>query len=143
MAARVLWDTEIQRDYEEELIFRARQYVNAISFYQRKKNIPPNDLDILYKEKFLRKKFEDPFSDTKKWDIVMKPGAGGSEILWVVPEELVSKYIGQAKIVGVISTSPLEGYREYRKKRRYHEWAFYVGADESKDMPELKIISQE
>ena len=144
LAARTMWETEIRRDLEEELIFRARQYVQAIEMYKKKNNnLDPKDFKILVEKKFLRKLYQDPLSETGKWDVVMQPKFGGNKTLMVMPEQLVPQYLYQARIVGVISTCPEESFKVYRKKTKYNEWAFYVGEDEQKDMPQLKFVSQQ
>lgn len=65
-AAVPLWQKIVQREREKELIFRGYQYMQAIELYQRKYPgaYPPN-LDILIDEKFLRREYKDPFSDTE------------------------------------------------------------------------------
>jgi type II secretory pathway pseudopilin PulG len=55
------WSHMIRRDKEEELIFRGNQYARAINLYQRKyANASPATVDVLIKERMLRKKFKDP-----------------------------------------------------------------------------------
>jgi type II secretory pathway pseudopilin PulG len=57
------WSHMIRREKEEELIFRGNQYARAFSMYQRKYGVPaPPNLDVLLKERFLRKKYKDPLS---------------------------------------------------------------------------------
>ena len=64
MAARSMWETEIQLDLEAELLFRARQYKTAIEMYTKKNlNLSPQNLEILHEKKFLRKLFKDPMCD--------------------------------------------------------------------------------
>jgi len=55
--------TMAQREREEELVFRGKQYARAISLFQRKYGnaLPPN-LDVLLNEKFLRKQYKDPIT---------------------------------------------------------------------------------
>src|SRR5512137_2687703 len=66
-----LWETEIRREQEEELIFRARQYVRAIELYTRKhNNLSPQNFEILVLEKFLRRLYKDPMTDHGRWDAV-------------------------------------------------------------------------
>jgi len=144
LKARTMWETGIRRDLEQELVFRGKQYVTAIEMYKKKHtNLPPRDLDILYEEKFLRKRFKDPMTESGTWNIVMRGGkAGARSTLLIVPEELVPQYINRAMIVGVCSTSPEEGFLEYRKKKKYNEWAFYLGEQVNKEMPELKYVDE-
>ena len=62
-AAVPLWQKVMQREREQELIFRGYQYMQAIELYQRKyPGAYPADIDVLVKEKFLRKAYTDPFS---------------------------------------------------------------------------------
>jgi len=58
-----VWKQSIQREKEAELIFRAGQYARAVAMYQRKyANAFPPSVDVLLREKFLRKKFKDPIT---------------------------------------------------------------------------------
>lgn len=60
-AALPAWRQQAQREKEEELIFRGRQYARAIVLYQDKnRNVNPPDIDILVAQRFLRKKWKDP-----------------------------------------------------------------------------------
>ncbi len=144
LMARSMWETEIRRDLEEELIFRARQYVKAIELYKQKHvNLYPKTLEVLYEEKFLRKQYKDPMTELGKWNIVMKDATGGQGgSLLIVPEDMLPQFEAKAFIVGVCSTSSEEGFRTYRKKKRYNEWAIYEGEDPQKDMPELKYVGE-
>ncbi|MCK4835030.1 MAG: type II secretion system protein [Candidatus Aminicenantes bacterium] len=142
LAARAHWETEIRRDLEEELIFRARQYVIAIERYVKKNhNRYPENLDILLKKKCIRKKYPDPMSESGTWNIVMRSLKAGTKKLIIVPEEYLGKLRGRARIIGVCSTSRAESYREYRKKKQYHEWAIYLGEKVEEEMPKLEFIN--
>lgn len=143
LKAKVLWDTEIMRDLEEELVFRARQYVNAIEMYRKKNaNMYPKNLEVLFEKKFLRKLYKDPISETGKWNLVMQTLTPGKKVLLVVPETLLPQFINNARLVGVSSTSNEDSFRIYRGKTKYIEWAFYLGENVNKEMPELKFINQ-
>ena len=141
LAARAHWETEIRRDLEEELIFRAGQYVQAIESYIKKNNNQyPQSLDILVEKRFMRKRFPDPMSESGTWNIVMQSIQSGSKKLWVVPEEYVEKMLNRARIIGVCSSSRSESYREYRKKKQYHEWAIYLGEKVEEEMPKIEFL---
>ena len=59
-----VWKQSIQREKEAELIFRAGQYARAVALYQRKyANAFPPNVDVLLREKFLRKKYKDPVTN--------------------------------------------------------------------------------
>ncbi len=58
-----VWKQQVQREKEAELIFRAGQYARAVALYQRKyANAFPPSVDVLLREKFLRKKYLDPLT---------------------------------------------------------------------------------
>src|SRR4051812_4081016 len=62
-AAMPVWKQLAQREKEEELVFRGRQYVHAIGLFQRKfANAAPASVDALVEQRFLRKKFKDPIT---------------------------------------------------------------------------------
>jgi type II secretory pathway pseudopilin PulG len=59
-----VWKQQVQREKEAELIFRAGQYARAVALYQRKyANAFPPNVEVLLKEKFLRKKYKDPVTN--------------------------------------------------------------------------------
>src|SRR5690348_12063097 len=65
-AAMPVWKQMAQREKEAELVFRGEQYVHAIQLYQRRAGpgtYPPS-LDFLVEQKFLRKKYKDPITNS-------------------------------------------------------------------------------
>ena len=135
-----LWETEIRREREEELIFRARQYVGAIEMFTRKhNNLSPQNFEILVLEKFLRKPYKDPMTDHGRWDAVFQ--SVGVKKLLIVPADQMGRFLSRGVLVGVCSTSPDTGFREYRGRKKYNEWAFYVGEKEDEEMPELEYAA--
>jgi len=59
-----VWKQAAQREKEEELVFRGKQYVHAIGLFQRKfANAYPPNFDVLVEQRFLRKKFKDPITN--------------------------------------------------------------------------------
>jgi type II secretory pathway pseudopilin PulG len=143
LKARTMWETEIQRDREQELIFRARQYVTAIEMFRKKNpNMFPQSLDELFEKKCLRKRFLDPMTVDGTWNVVMRSGVPGKDknALLVVPEDMLPDYVRKASIIGVCSSSCEEGFLVYRKKKKYCEWAIYLGEQVDKEMPELKFV---
>ena len=57
-------EADRQREKEEELVFRGKQYVHAIGLFQRKfANAYPPNIDVLVDQRFLRKKFKDPITN--------------------------------------------------------------------------------
>jgi type II secretory pathway pseudopilin PulG len=127
-----LWQTEMQREAEEELFFRAHQYVTAIGLYVKNhNNLYPQNFEVL-------QLYPDPVSADGRWDMVFQDTSGGEAKYLVVPAHLAKAYFGRAVLVGVCSTSPETAFREYRGKKKYNEWAFYLGEKENEEMPELQ-----
>ena len=60
-----VFSTMARRERETELIFRGQQYARAVMLFQRKYGnaLPPN-LDVLLNERFLRKQFKDPITNS-------------------------------------------------------------------------------
>jgi len=134
-----LWQTIMQREAEEELLFRGRQYVTAIGLYMKNhNNLYAQNFEILHLEKFLRQLYKDPFAADGQWDMVFKDSSTTEAKLLVVPADQAKAYFGRAVLVGVCSTSPETAFREYRGKKKYNEWAFYLGGNENEEMPELQ-----
>ncbi|MGH9161091.1 MAG: type II secretion system protein [Vicinamibacteraceae bacterium] len=65
------WQHMMQREREEEWIFRSRQYARALMLFQRKyPGAYPTSVEILIKQKFLRKKYKDPLSPDGEFRVV-------------------------------------------------------------------------
>jgi hypothetical protein len=90
-AAEISWQKRMQREREEELIFRGKQYMRAIMLWKQKFRVAaggrggpwwgPTTMDALLNTngyRFLRKKWKDPITDSENWRIIRVPGAGGS-----------------------------------------------------------------
>lgn len=79
--AMPVWRQAAQREREEELVFRGKQYAHAIGLFQRKyANAYPPNFDVLVTEKFLRKKFKDPITQDDFAPILVgQQGAGGQQ----------------------------------------------------------------
>jgi len=74
--AMPVWKHQVQREREEELVFRGTQYVHAIALFQRKfANAYPPNVDVLVDQRFLRKKYKDPITND---DFVLLPAGTGT-----------------------------------------------------------------
>jgi type II secretory pathway pseudopilin PulG len=61
--AMPVWRQMVQREKEEELVFRGTQYARAIGLFGRKyANANPPSIDVLVQQRFLRKKYKDPIT---------------------------------------------------------------------------------
>ena len=80
-AAAINWQKAIQREREEELIFRGKQFMRAIELWHRKfPGTFPTTIDALLSTdntRFLRKKWKDPITNAFDWRII-KMGPDGS-----------------------------------------------------------------
>lgn len=65
-----LWSRVKLRDNEEELIFRGKEYVEAITRYQQRFGAYPPDLETLQKLKFIRRLYPDPMTKSGKWKVI-------------------------------------------------------------------------
>jgi type II secretory pathway pseudopilin PulG len=72
VAAAPLWQKAVQREREQELIFRGYQYMQAIERYQRKyPGAYPPSIEVLIEEKFLRKAYKDPLGGKDgEWNVL-------------------------------------------------------------------------
>lgn len=123
------WKQTIQREKEEELIFRGNQYARAISAYQRKfANASPTTIDVLVEQHYLRKKFKDPVAVTE--DGEFQPlyiqaqgtangaqGASSGTLASTNPS-------GGGGIIGVASKNTAQSIRQYNGRTHYNEWQF-------------------
>lgn len=78
MVAVPVWETQIQREKEAELIFRGQQYMEAVRIFQEKNpGRFPRELDELLEEKCIRKLFKDPMTEHGEWNLILLPGQPG------------------------------------------------------------------
>ncbi len=85
-AALPMWSRIVQRDKEEELIFRGWQYAEAIRVFQQRQGRLPIRLEELIevKPRSIRRLWTDPMTEDGKWGLVFQgvgalPGQGGGQ----------------------------------------------------------------
>ncbi len=156
MTAMPVWQTVIQREKEEELIFRGKQYVEAIRIYQLKHpGAFPKTLEELYKERCIRKLYSDPMTEHGKWYVILpsgrirtsrRPGifsrqrtTSFKEVL-LVPEEILDS-IDFPQIIGVASRSSKKSIKIYLNQNQYNQWLFFYGQD-PKTTPKIIYYGQ-
>jgi len=139
MLAVPVWQTQILREKEEELIFRGKQYVEAIRIYQVKNPGKfPASLEELVdpEERCIRKLYPDPMTENGEWRIILMPSmASGrpgqtqtSQKVMIAPLEVL-KAINAPKIIGVVSASAEASIRIYLEQETYDRWLFFYGQD--------------
>lgn len=142
LIATPIWKTQIQREKEEELIFRGKQYAEAVRLFQIKyPGSFPKSFEELVEEKCLRKMFKDPMTEHGEWDVIIPYGGasgrreGATQKILVVPQSALSS-VDNPRIIGVVSSSPDKSIKIYFDQETYDKWIFYYGFDPEK-MPEI------
>ncbi len=143
-----VWQTQIQREKENELIFRGDQYVEAIRIYQMKHPGGfPHSLDEMIDEKCLRKLYKDPMTRYGRWNIILpyqgmstKKGNALRKVL-VVPHDVLSS-IENSQIIGVVSPSIQKSKKIYLGQETYNKWLFFYGQS-GENIPEIVYYGQE
>ncbi|MBS3818598.1 type II secretion system protein [bacterium] len=143
MVAFPVWQTQIQREREKELIFRGNQYVEAVRLFQQKyPGSFPQSLKELQKEKCIRRLYKDPITDHGRWNLVLSTGQPSREkkgespqTVMVVPPGSLSS-IDNPQILGVVSSSHQKSIKIYHNQETYDRWLFFYGMAPQK-MPEI------
>lgn len=138
--------TQLQREKEEELIFRGKQYVEAIRLFQMK--YPgrfPNTLEMLLEEKCLRKLYKDPMTEDGEWNVILhyegiSSKKSRTQKILVTPRRALPN-IDNPQILGVVSPYTEESIKIYNDQTTYDKWLFFYGQDPQK-MPEIIYYGQ-
>jgi type II secretory pathway pseudopilin PulG len=153
LAAVPIWKTQVQRESEEELIFRGGQYVEAVRLFQKKNpGRFPASIEEMIEARCLRRPFPDPMTRDGKWDLILQadPAGGGGAAglagqragqagrgagsvagpsvnrVFIVPEESLDS-VQNPRILGVVSRSTRTSIRLYRDQDVYSAWLFFYG----------------
>jgi type II secretory pathway pseudopilin PulG len=149
-----VWQTELQREKEEELIFRGKQYAEAVRiFVQKNPGRFPASLKDLLDKKCIRRLYKDPFGPDGQWNVIlastgastgasMSGASGGTsaaagglgqaaqEVL-VAPERVLPA-IKDPRILGVVSSSTSKSIKIYNDQESHDKWLFFFGQDPKK-----------
>lgn len=148
-AALPAWSGAIQREKEEELIFRGLQYAEAIRVFQARFGRPPARLEELVEvePRSIRRLWEDPMTGEARWGLIFAgagapipgqgqggnagggQGQGGFGTDATQPPPITSgdpDQITQGPISGVYSLARGEAMLEFEGKQAYSEWRFTV-----------------
>ena len=127
-----VWNTAIRREREAELVFRGEQYVHAITLFQRKYagTFPPT-VDVLLKERFLRRPYRDPMTNHDFQLLYaggpppgMRQGGTGRGAVGRGTPGQPAAGIARGGVMGVVSKSTDASLRLYNGRGRYSEWTF-------------------
>jgi type II secretory pathway pseudopilin PulG len=137
LVAVPVWQTELQREKEEELIFRGKQYAEAVRVYvQKNPGRYPASLKELLDKKCIRKLYRDPLGPGGQWNVILttgKPSSGretAAEVM-VAPERVLPA-IKNAQILGVVSSSTNKSVKIYNDQESHDKWLFFFGQDPKK-----------
>jgi type II secretory pathway pseudopilin PulG len=139
-----VWKTAVKREREAELVWRGTQYARAVNLFRMKyANAYPPNLDILLKERFLRKKYKDPMTKDGEFQLVFaaqqqqRPGTGAvsgaaGQITPAAPppapiplDQTSQGPAGAAGgIMGVASKSTDASLKLFNGRAKYNEWVF-------------------
>lgn len=134
------WRQQAIREKEADLIFRGEQYARAIALFWRKNNqtLPPS-LDVLVSQRYLRKKYTDPITNSDFLPVATASGVvlGGGGDLGAQPSLAGGRgqppaqvppslgLLGRgAGISGVRSTSTATSIVVYRGQQSYSQFPF-------------------
>lgn len=137
LTALPVWQTEVQREKEEELIFRGGQYAEAVRlFVQKNPGKFPASLKELLEKKCLRRLYRDPFSPDGEWNVVLASGRvpGGKEAaaeVLIAPERVLPA-IKNPQVLGVVSTSTNTSVKIWNDQESHDKWLFFFGSDPKK-----------
>jgi len=145
------WSKIMQRDKEEELIFRGLQYAEAIRLFQLRFGRYPVRLEELMtvRPRCLRQLWKDPMTASGDWGLVLAQAGRrgraearrrgdrtGGQVSAVSPQDLtaasgLSQRDGRSgelrtvgPILGVHSTSTESGAKAFQGSKQYSSWKF-------------------
>jgi hypothetical protein len=147
LVALPVLQTEVQREKEEELIFRGRQYAEAVRIYaQKNPGKLPASLKELLDKKCIRRLYRDPFGPDGQWNVVLAMGrvpAGkeSAQAVLVAPERALPA-IKNPMVLGVVSTSTARSVKIWNDQESHDKWLFYFGQDPKKP-PKIVYYGEE
>ncbi|MBN1271234.1 MAG: type II secretion system protein [Candidatus Aminicenantes bacterium] len=147
LVAVPILETQLQREKEEELIFRGNQYADAVRrFVTQNPGKYPQSFDELLEGRFLRKPFADPMTPDGEWNVILLwetagSGSGSSPQKVLVAPEISLTSISNPKIIGVVSASTRESIKILDEQTSYDKWLFFYGKDPDQ-LPEIILFSE-
>jgi type II secretory pathway pseudopilin PulG len=128
------WKYVAKREHEDELLFRGDQISRAIFFYRQKNaGALPASLELLVKQRYLRRLYKDPMTKDGKWRLIhlgepLLPAAAASGQAERRTPAPTTSQLGPARsigpIVGVASRSHEKSLALRKGRDRYDEWYF-------------------
>ena len=150
--AMPIWSKVIQREKEEELIFRGMQYAEAIRVFQLRNGRYPLRLEelVTVRPRAIRQLWTDPLTEDGEWGLIyaqttpgQKQGRRGRRGRGVAPEQQPQTFggagprqlggesgqrrrsaVGRAPVVGVHSRSDGEALKSFFGGGKHSDWRF-------------------
>ncbi len=124
-----VWQHQMRREREAELVFRGEQYVRAIGLFNRKFQTFPPNVDVLVQQKFLRKKYKDPITGKDFRPVYAGQVAQAQQ--QAIQQQPGRTQLGQQPasspmggLMGVASQSEETSIRIYKGRSKYSQWPF-------------------
>lgn len=162
LVAGQFWADLMQRERENELIFRGEQYRWAIYEYKQTLGRYPNNVEDLVKKPqyFLRKLYPDPMTKHGEWKFIHNltecravgtlPGA--QDALEGIENDFAGFWDDDGEggsegpppkttgpIMGVVSVSTKSGFRVYNDQSKYKQWTFCADDRSMKNIVAAKL----
>jgi len=137
LIALPVWQTEVKREKEEELIFRGNQYAEGVRLYvQKNPGKYPASLKELLDKKCIRRLYRDPFDPDGLWNVILASGKAPSgresaQGVLIAPERALPG-IKNPQILGVVSSSTDKSVKIYNDQESHDKWLFFFGQDPKK-----------
>jgi type II secretory pathway pseudopilin PulG len=137
LVAVPVWQTELQREKEEELIFRGKQYAEAVRIYVLKNpGRFPTSLKELLDKKCIRRLYKDPLGPDGQWNVILATGKAptgreSAQEVMIAPERVLPA-IKNPQILGVVSSSTNKSVKIYNDQESHDKWLFFFGQDPKK-----------
>jgi len=129
-----VWQTVLKRNLEKEAIFRGTRIAKGIQLYMMKHpGALPKNLDVLVKEKFIRRHWKDPLSKDGNWYLIMLPPGARPNYVILVKEQDLPKY-KNPRIIGVAPQAEGESILSYNGKTNYKKWLFMLSVVKGKNV---------
>ncbi len=147
LIALPVWQTEVRREKEEELIFRGKQYAEGVRLYvQKNPGKFPASLKELLDKKCIRRLYRDPFDPDGLWNVILASGKAPSgresaQELLVAPERALPG-IKNPQILGVVSTSTDKVGQDLQRPGEPRQVAFLLRPG-SQETPQDLLLRRE
>ena len=124
-----VWTHYVQREREEEMLWRGQQYARAIMLWQRKyANTFPPSVDVLVEQRFLRRKYKDPLTNDDFQVVpptgLPQPSTNSSPNRPAPRMTSLGTNVQAPGVAGVVSKSTKDSIKVVNGRTKHNEWVF-------------------